>query len=89
MDRHGTDTQRSVNFELLQSLVWNGGVWNRIQGLVPDLWIGSESGCAFPPSGQIILSGSHTINCLAAATPRDNMAYASGGNPLGHRLRGA
>ena len=37
---NGTDTQRYVNFEILHSLVWNGGVWNVIRGLDLELWIG-------------------------------------------------
>ena len=42
-------------FQVLHSMVWNGGVWNGIRGLDPELWIGM---CARPCSGPFILSGS-------------------------------
>ena len=37
---HGTDTQLNITFLVLHSMVWNGGVWNGIRGLDPELWIG-------------------------------------------------
>ena len=33
---NATDTQRNVIFEIVYSMVWNGGVWNGMRGLVPD-----------------------------------------------------
>ena len=44
--------------EVLHSMVRNGGVWNGIRGLDPELWIGM---CARPCSGPFILSGSHML----------------------------
>ena len=59
---YGTDTQLNITFQVLHSMVWNGGVWNGIRGLDPELWIGVWSGmCARPCSGPFILSGSHII----------------------------
>ena len=44
---HGTDTQRNVNFGILHSLVWTGGVWEfKDLFWISGLW--SRSGCAFP-----------------------------------------
>ena len=57
---YGTDTQLNITFQLMHSMVWNGGVWNGIRGLDPELWIGVWIGmCARPCSGPFILSGSH------------------------------
>ena len=57
---YGTDTQLNITFQVLHSMVWNGGVWNGIRGLDPELWIGVWIGmCARPCSGRFILSGSH------------------------------
>ena len=57
---YGTDTQLNIIFQVLHSMVWNGGVWNGIRGLDPELWIGVWIGmCARPCSGPFILSGSH------------------------------
>ena len=57
---YGTDTQLNITFHVLHSMVWNGGVWNGIRGLDPELWIGVWIGmCARPCSGPFILSGSH------------------------------
>ena len=57
---HGADTQRNVNFEILHSLVWKGGVWKGIRGLVPHLWIEVWIGMWVSPcSGPIALSSSH------------------------------
>ena len=59
---YGTDTQLNITFQVLHSMVWNGGVWNGIRGLDPQLWIGVWIGmCARPCSGPLILSGSHII----------------------------
>ena len=59
-NRYGTDTQLNITFQVLHSMVWNGGVWNGIRGLDPELWIGVWIGmCARPCSGPFILSGSH------------------------------
>ena len=56
---YGTDTQLNITFQVLHSMVWNGGVWNGIRGLDPELWIGVWIGmCARPCSGTLILSGS-------------------------------
>ena len=56
---YGTDTQLNITFQVLHSMVWNGGVWNGIRGLDPELWIGVWIGmCARPCSGPFILSGS-------------------------------
>ena len=60
---YGTDTQLNITFHVLHSMVWNGGVWNGIRGLDPELWIGVWIGmCARPCSGPFILSGSHINN---------------------------
>ena len=57
---HGRDTQCNVNFAILHSLVWNGGVWNGIRGFDPELWIRVWiEMCACPCSGPFILTGSH------------------------------
>ena len=29
---YGTDTQLDITFQVLHSMVWNGGVWNGIRG---------------------------------------------------------
>ena len=63
---YGTDTQLNITFQvLLHSMVWNGGVWNGIWGLDPELWIGVFwigvwiGMSARPCSGPFILTGSH------------------------------
>ena len=57
---YGTDTQLNITFHVLHLMVWNGGVWNGIRGLDPELWIRVWIGmCARPCSGPLILSGSH------------------------------
>ena len=57
---YGTDTQFNITLQVLHSMIWNGGVWNGIRGLDPELWIGVWIGmCACPCSGPFILSGSH------------------------------
>ena len=43
---YGTDTQLNITFQVLHSMVWNGGVWNGSRGLDPELWIGVWMGCA-------------------------------------------
>ena len=54
-----TDSQLNITFQVLHSMVWNGGIWNGIRGLDPELWIGVWIGmCARPCSGPFILSGS-------------------------------
>ena len=53
---YGTDTQFNITFQVLHSMIWNGGVWNGIRGLDPELWIGM---CARPCSGPFTLSGGH------------------------------
>ena len=59
-NRYGTDTQLNITFQVLHLMVWNGGVWNGIRGLDPELWIGVWIGmCARPCSTPFILSGSH------------------------------
>ena len=45
---HGTDTLRNVFFEVLHSLVWNGGVRNQIRGPVPSLGWGLDWDVRFP-----------------------------------------
>ena len=62
LNRYGTDTQFNITFQVLHSMVWNGGVWNGIRGLDPELWIVVWIGvwigmCARPCSGPFILSG--------------------------------
>ena len=45
------------------TIVWNGGVWDGIRGLVPDLWIGVWIGMSVAPCfGPVKLSGSHMIS---------------------------
>ena len=57
---YGTDTQLNITFQVLHSMVWNGGVWNGMRGRDPELWIGVWIGmCARPCSGLFILSRSH------------------------------
>ena len=69
-NRYGTGMERvwnghpaqHITFQVLHSMVWNGGVWNGIRGLDPELWIGVWIGmCARPCSGPFILSGSHMM----------------------------
>ena len=56
---YGTDTQLNITFQVLHLMVWNGGVWNGIRGLDPELWIGAWIGmCARLCSGLFISSGS-------------------------------
>ena len=57
---HGTDTQRSVNFEILHSLVWNGEVRNGVRGLVPDLLIGVWIEMCVGPLGEVVWANSAT-----------------------------
>ena len=59
---YGTDTQPNMTFQVLHSMVWNGGVWHGIRGLDPELWIGVWIGmCDRPCSGPFILSGSYVL----------------------------
>ena len=43
---YGTDTQLNITFQVLHSMVWNGGVWNGIGDLIRSSGSGSGSGCA-------------------------------------------
>ena len=74
--RDETDTQRNVNFEILHSMVWNGGVWNGIRGLVPDLWIGVWIGmCVSPCSGRIHVERWHYDTCQSELVGPSNIAH--------------
>ena len=76
---YGTDTQLNMTFQVLHSIVWNGGVWNGgvwkgIRELDPELWIGM---CARPCSGPFILSGSHIFLRPHGRNPHMKACYAS------------
>ena len=73
LNRYGTDTQLNITFQVLHSMVWNGGVWNGIRGLDPELWIGVWIGMgARLCSGPFISSGSHMLlNSNASRTRLD------------------
>ena len=58
---YGTDTQLNITFQVLDSMVWNGGVWNGSRGLDPELDRGLDGMCARPCSGPFISSGSHIL----------------------------
>ena len=58
-------------FQVLHLMVWNGGVWNGIRGLDPELWIGVWMMCARACSAPFILSGSQINTAKAEVSHLD------------------
>ena len=70
---YGTDTQLNITFQVLHVMVWNGGVWNGIHKLDPELWIGVWVGmCARACSAwTVVLSelGVAARQCVKSSRP--------------------